>query len=34
VHRRDDTGKVQIMEPRLDDVLRDGDVVYVRESLF
>jgi polysaccharide export outer membrane protein len=34
VHRRDDAGKVQIMEPRLDDVLRDGDVVYVRESLF
>ena len=34
VHRRDEAGKVQIMEPRLDDVLRDGDVVYVRESLF
>lgn len=33
VHRRTD-GKVQIVQPAMDDLLRDGDVVFVRESLF
>ena len=34
VHRRDAEGKVQVLQPVLDDTLREGDVVYVRESLF
>ena len=34
VHRRDADGKLQVIEPKMDDLLRDGDVVYVRESLF
>ena len=33
IHRRAD-GKVQLLEPALDDKVQDGDVVYVRESLF
>ena len=35
VHRKGDDGKVQLITaPTLDDAMRDGDVVYVRESLF
>ncbi len=34
VHRRGPDGKVQIVQPSMDDALREGDVVYVRESLF
>lgn len=34
LHRRGADGKVEISQPTLDDPLRDGDVVYVRESLF
>lgn len=34
VHRRGTDGKVQVIQPSMDDQLRDGDVVYVRESLF
>ncbi len=34
VHRKDGTGKVQVLEPAMTDTLRDGDVVFVRESLF
>ena len=34
VHRRGGDGKVQVMQPGLDDRVKDGDVVYVRESLF
>ena len=34
IHRRVADGKVQVMEPMLDDKVQDGDVVYVRESLF
>ncbi|MBN8507177.1 MAG: polysaccharide export protein EpsE [Burkholderiales bacterium] len=34
VHRRDAAGKLQVIEPKMDDLLVDGDVVYVRESLF
>lgn len=34
VHRRDEQGRVQVIEPGLADRLQDGDVVFVRESLF
>ncbi|EWS60308.1 polysaccharide export protein EpsE [Methylibium sp. T29-B] len=34
VHRRGADGKVQILQPQMDEALRDGDVVYVKESLF
>ena len=34
VHRRDADGKLQVIQPNMDDLLREGDVVYVRESLF
>lgn len=34
VHRRGADGKVQVLEPKMDDLLQNGDVVYVRESLF
>lgn len=34
VHRKGPDGKTQIIQPSVDDPLQDGDVVYVRESLF
>lgn len=34
VHRKADDGKVRVLQPGMDDKLKDGDVVYVRESLF
>lgn len=34
VHRKGSGGKVEVVQPALDDAVRDGDVVYVRESLF
>ena len=34
LHRKDEAGKVQILTPAMDDRVRDGDVIYVRESLF
>ena len=34
VHRKNDDGKVEVLRPAMDDQLKDGDVVYVRESLF
>ncbi|MEQ1807652.1 MAG: polysaccharide export protein EpsE [Burkholderiaceae bacterium] len=34
VHRKGTDGKVQVIQPNMDDPVRDGDVVYVRESLF
>ncbi|MFT3817054.1 MAG: polysaccharide export protein EpsE [Rubrivivax sp.] len=34
VHRRDAGGRVQQLQPPMDDALQDGDVVFVRESLF
>lgn len=34
LHRRDAEGKVQILKPALDEPLQNGDVIYVRESLF
>jgi len=34
VHRKAADGKIEIVTPAMDDRMRDGDVVYVRESLF
>ena len=34
VHRAGADGKVQVLQPGLDDLVQEGDVVYVRESLF
>ena len=34
LHRKGPEGKLQVLQPAMDDILRDGDVVYVRESLF
>jgi len=34
VHRKAADGQVQVIEPQLDARVQDGDVVYVRESLF
>lgn len=34
VHRRDASGKVAIIEPDMNEPVIDGDVIYVRESLF
>ena len=34
VHRRIEDGKVRVLQPAMDDKMKDGDVVYVRESLF
>ena len=34
LHRKTAGGKLQVLEPAMDEALRDGDVVYVRESLF
>ena len=34
VHRKGPDGKVQVIEPGMADGLREGDVVFVRESLF
>jgi polysaccharide export outer membrane protein len=34
IHRRNANGKIDIIEPRMSDALRPGDVIYVRESLF
>lgn len=34
VHRRGADGKVQVQRPEMDESMKEGDVVYVRESLF
>jgi polysaccharide export outer membrane protein len=34
VHRKGITGQVDVTQPAMNDTLRDGDVVFVRESLF
>lgn len=34
VHRKSPDGKVQVMQPVMDDLVKDGDVVFVKESLF
>lgn len=34
MHRRGPDGKIQVLQPGMDEPLRDADVLYVRESLF
>ena len=34
VHRRGGAGKVDVITPEMTDLVREGDVVFVRESLF
>jgi polysaccharide biosynthesis/export protein len=34
VHRKGPDGKVQELKPAMDEALKDGDVIFVRESLF
>jgi polysaccharide biosynthesis/export protein len=34
LHRKGADGKLRVMQPAMDDVLKDGDVVFIRESLF
>ena len=34
VHRRGEDGRVRVLQPHMDEPVRDGDVVFVRESLF
>jgi polysaccharide export outer membrane protein len=34
VHRKDAAGKVEVIQPGMTDPVREGDVVFVRESLF
>ena len=34
VHRKGTDGKVQVLQPKMDDTLLEGDVVFVQESLF
>jgi polysaccharide export outer membrane protein len=34
IHRRNGSGKVEVVSPNLNDLLQPGDVIYVRESLF
>lgn len=34
LHRRGPDGKINITTPTMDEPLRDGDVIYVRESIF
>jgi polysaccharide export outer membrane protein len=34
VHRRGPDGRLQLVQPAMDDTVREGDVVHVRESLF
>lgn len=34
VHRRSADGKVQVLRPEMDEAIKEGDVAYVRESLF
>jgi polysaccharide biosynthesis/export protein len=34
VHRRQADGRIEVLQPAMQDTLADGDVLYVRESLF
>jgi polysaccharide export outer membrane protein len=34
LHRRGSDGRLQLVQPAMEDTVRDGDVVHVRESLF
>jgi polysaccharide export outer membrane protein len=34
IHRRNAEGQIEVIQPRMNDLLRTGDVIYVKESLF
>jgi polysaccharide export outer membrane protein len=34
IHRRGANGRIEIIEPRMDDVVRSADVLYIRQSIF
>lgn len=34
IHRKTPEGKVEVVQPAMDEVVKEGDVVYVKESLF
>ncbi len=34
IHRKTASGKIEIIEPKLDDTIRVNDVLYIQESLF
>jgi len=34
VHRKGADGKIEVLKPSMDELVRPGDVVYVKESLF
>jgi polysaccharide export outer membrane protein len=34
VHRRNGEGRVEELQPGMNDTLQNGDVIYIRESLF
>ena len=34
VHRKGADGRIEVLQPAMNEPLRDGDVVYVRESIF
>ncbi|MDP9123158.1 MAG: polysaccharide export protein EpsE, partial [Pseudomonadota bacterium] len=34
INRRGPDGRIQTIEPSMEDTLKDGDVMYIRESLF
>jgi polysaccharide export outer membrane protein len=34
VHRKSAEGRIEVLQPTMSEPLRDGDVVYVRESIF
>jgi polysaccharide export outer membrane protein len=34
IHRRNAAGKLEVIQPKMEDPLRANDVIYVRESLF
>lgn len=34
IHRRNASGQVEIIQPGMNDPLKDGDVIYLKESLF
>lgn len=34
IHRRNASGQVEIVQPGMNDLLKDGDVIYLKESLF
>ncbi|MGY4830280.1 polysaccharide export protein EpsE [Sphaerotilaceae bacterium SBD11-9] len=34
IHRRNAAGKLEVISPRMEDIVHSGDVIYVKESLF